>query len=624
MSKALQEQVEQLFQATKDLQSFEEIKPHCEQFNQWINENTNYSVESLGTVLSRAGLYKKFKSLPLEQGKNAESVPKHDAQGNVTGNELKHYVLLLCGLNDKQWEERNETTRVSDRLTSADEDGNKGVEIDPDRYLEVTEKLLASNDVHQLTVGLIAASGRRPHEILARGEFAPVDDESYQAMFKGQGKKRSDKPIFRIHTLFPASRIIERLAYLREDAGIQKLIEDVAIEFPKSLTAQNRAIEDRRGNSLRRVVQKYFGGKDTEDPVLNFRHGQEQNDCTALRAACACLVTERDCAGSVGAKMYFAACFLGHVTPGEKLSDSDLKHITTTLGYSDYYTTKPVDFPGNQPRKKVCNVRVSSSDLEAIRYLQDQLEVPNQQLVISELIHSYNNRLDAATELETAQQEIAELSAQVKQLQEINNKLQESHDQLEEENKMINATKLVKADNSIVEDSQSVVNLDNLHDMIQKMVDEAVEKALQDKTTTPVTAAKLVPPKEEIDWEAKTDAEVWGSKAPLAALEKIRRSYQAIALYNDTVATGDSDRLAITNQALRELSGCNGLLVRDWIQEHKDEVISHNSKFSMENKKDPSNPASYANKGKDTDKILLVINEEFLSGEAFKAGRNIL
>ncbi|MEJ6487767.1 hypothetical protein N0Y54_42115 [Nostoc punctiforme UO1] len=54
----------------------------------------------------------------------------------------------------------------------------------------------------------------------------------------------------------------------------------------------------------------------------------------------------------------------------------------------------------------------------------------------------------------------------------------------------------------------------------------------------------------------------------------------------------------------------------------KDEVISHNAKFGMENKKDPSNPASYANKGKDTDKILLLINEEFLSGEGFKARRN--
>ncbi|WP_104902532.1 hypothetical protein [Nostoc sp. 'Peltigera membranacea cyanobiont' N6] len=124
MSKAVQEQVEQLFQATKDLQSLEEIKPHCEAFNEFINTKTTYSKDSLGSVLSRVGFYKKFKSLPLEQGKNAESVPKHDVQGNVTGNELKHYVLLLCGLDKKDWEERNETTRVSDRLMTAGEDGN--------------------------------------------------------------------------------------------------------------------------------------------------------------------------------------------------------------------------------------------------------------------------------------------------------------------------------------------------------------------------------------------------------------------------------------------------------------------------------------------------------------------
>ncbi|MBG1266327.1 protelomerase family protein [Nostoc sp. WHI] len=645
MSKLVQEQVEQLFQATKDLQSLEEFKPYCEQFNQWIKDNTNYSVESLGTVLSRAGFYKKFKSLPLEQGKNAESVPKHDAEGNVTGNQLKHYVLLFCGLNEQEWKERNETTRVSDRLTNVDEDGNTGIEIDPDTYLEVTEKLLASDDPHELAVGLISATGRRPHEILARGQFTSVDGESYQAMFQGQGKKRGEKPIFKISTLFGASYIIERLAYLRKDANLKELLKEVSSEFPGDVAAQNKAIEDKRGNSLRRVVQKYFGGKDSNEPVLNFRYGQDQNDCKALRAACASLVTERDCRGSLGAKMYFAGCFLGHITPGEKLSDSDLEHVATTLGYSDYYTTKPVGFPGDLPREKLANVRVNSSDLAAIRYLQEQLEAPNHQSVVSELIKSYNNRLDTATQLETSHsqkvpelsaqikqlqevnnkletshsQKVAELSAQIKELQEINNKLEESHRQLQEEKKLMEST--------ISQPQEVTLNVTELESWLEKKIVEVVKKLTQEGAlSVPVavtTIAKVSPPKEEIDWQAKTDAEVWESKTALAALEKIRRSYQAICSYNDTVATGDGDRLAITNQALRELSGCNGLLVRDWIQQHKDEVISHNSKFGMENKKDPSNPASYANKGKDTDQILLVINEEFLSGDAFKAGRNL-
>ncbi|MBE8968697.1 hypothetical protein IQ277_21485 [Nostocales cyanobacterium LEGE 12452] len=616
MSKAVQEQVDQLFEATKDLQSLEEIKPHCENFNEFINTKTSYSTKSLGTVLSRAGFYKKFKSLPLEQGKNAESVPKHDAQGNVTGNELKHYVLLLCGLDKKDWEERNETTRVSDRLMTADEDGNTGIEINPETYLEVTSNLLASEHPHELAVGLIAATGRRPHEILARGKFTPIDGESYQVNFEGQGKKRGEKPVFKISTLFPASYIIERLNHLRKEPSTKSLLKEVANEFPTDVAAQNKAIEDKRGNSLRRVVQEYFGGKDSKEPLLNFRHGQEQNDCKALRAACACLVTERDCTGSLGAKMYFAACFLGHITPGEKISDSDLKHITTTLGYSDYYTTKPVGYPSAPEKEKLSNVRVSSSDLEAIRHLQEKLEAPNQQSVINQLIESFNSRLDTAKQLQSAHQKLAQLEAQVKQLQETNNQLEQANNQLQQEFDAMSATQ---------QPQTITLNVTELDSWLEKKVIEMVSKLTLGgtiATATTATPAKVAPPKEEIDWEAKTDAEVWGSKAPGAAIEKIRRSYQAICLYNNTVATGEGDRLAVTNQALRDLSGCNGLLVRDWIEAHKDEVISHNAKFGMENKKDPSNPASYANKGKDTDKILLLINEEFLSGEGFKAGRN--
>ncbi|MBG1261017.1 hypothetical protein F8S20_18755 [Nostoc sp. BAE] len=275
--------------------------------------------------------------------------------------------------------------------------------------------------------------------------------------------------------------------------------------------------------------------------------------------------------------MYFAACFLGHITPGEKISDSDLKHITTTLGYSDYYTTKPVRFPGDLPREKLANVRVNSSDLAAIRYVQEQLELPNHQSVVSELIQSYNNRLDTATQLESAQQKVAELSAQIKELQEANNKLEESHSQKVKElsaqveglqevnNKLEKSHSQLREEKKIMESTveqpqEVTLNVTELESWLEKKVVEVVKRLTQEGAlnipVTPATAnvAKVLPPKEEIDWEAKTDAEVWGSKAPLAAQEKIRRSYQAIALYNDTVATGDSDRLAITNQALRELS----------------------------------------------------------------------
>lgn len=84
-------------------------------------------------------------------------------------------------------------------------------------------------------------------------------------------------------------------------------------------------------------------------------------------------------------------------------------------------------------------------------------------------------------------------------------------------------------------------------------------EAIASATTT--APAKVAPPKEQIDWQAKTDAEVWGSKAPGAALEKIRRLFQSICLYNDTVATGDGDAygglcqyLAVTSRHYRRVS----------------------------------------------------------------------
>lgn len=56
-----------------------------------------------------------------------------------------------------------------------------------------------------------------------------------------------------------------------------------------------------------------------------------------------------------------------------------------------------------------------------------------------------------------------------------------------------------------------------------------------------------------------------------------------------------SDRLAIANTLLRNLSGCNGMNIKDWIEAHKDEIINHNVKYGMENKKDSTNPSTFCN-----------------------------
>jgi hypothetical protein len=600
MSKALQEQIDKLFEATKDLKSLEEIKPYCEIFNEWVNTNTSYSTKSLGTVLSRSGFYKKFKSIPLEQGKNASAIAKHDENGNVKGQELKHYAVLMCGLDRDDWTKRNTSSRVIGRL------GNDQ-EIDPDAYLEVTGQLLESTDPHELAVGLIAASGRRPHEILARAKFAPIEGEAYQVRFEGQGKKRGDKPVFPIATLYPAEYIIKCLTRLRREASTKVLLKEVANEFPSDLAAQNQALDSRRNGSLNRVVRQYFGDKGQSVPILAFRHGEEQDNCKALRAAYGALATERDCQRSVGSKMLHYARLLGHFVK-EEPTDRELQNVATSLGYADYFTSKPVPFPSAPQKEKVMQVRVTDEDFETIKRLQKDWEAPNQQSVISRLIESQQKFVDLAKQLLEAKNKINQLEKEKLEMSQVQAQAQ-----------------------------QITVSRSELEAMIEQMVDQKVQQALSNLPVTQTSDGKPrnqtpAKPQEVIDWAAMSNAELWSSKVRGASEEKVRRSYEAICLYNDTIATGDNDRLAVTNQALRELSGVNGLLVGDWIKAHADEVITHNGKYQMQPLDNAGNPArdktgeirtdSYYNKrhGKEKiTKILNLINEQFLDGEALKS-----
>jgi hypothetical protein len=180
---------------------------------------------------------------------------------------------------------------------------------------------------------------------------------------------------------------------------------------------------------------------------------------------------------------------------------------------------------------------------------------------------------------------------------------------------------------SQVTQSPETANLEaSLEAKIERIIEEKLSKALSNlaipqvaQPTQATQATQPVKQSEVIDWQSKSNADVWGSKVKGASEEKIRRSFNAIALYNDRLATGDDDRLAVTNQALRELSGVNGLLIGDWLKAHADEVISHNSKHKMENSKDPQHLDTYYNKHHGSEKItkiLAQINEECLDGEA--------
>ncbi|KAB8316178.1 hypothetical protein SD81_028195 [Tolypothrix campylonemoides VB511288] len=601
--------------------TLEEIKPHCDRFNEWINTKSKIKVGSLGSQLSKYGFYKKFESVTLLQDKNAIAVPKHDAQGNVNGTKLRHYAIVLCGLTKEQWNERNQSTRVIQRLENS-------TEIDPDTYLETTGKLLTSDDPHELAVGLIAATGRRPHEIIARAKFTVIKDKPYHVMFEGQGKKRHEKPVFEIATLYPADYVVKALAKLRKEASTQALLKEVATQFPKSITRQNVEIDNRRGQSLRRVVRAYFGDRGQQTPVLAFRHGDEADNNKALRAAYAVLATERDVKGGYGAKILNASRILGHYTPAKE-DDRSLTKLATSVGYSDYYITKPVPFPtAPQPpqKEKLITVRVTESDFQTIAQTQKRENLPNQQSAVRWFIDHRIRFVLASDQLSKAKNEIALLQRQLKEAQEINNRLSEENAQLQKEKAEMNSEM-----SAIANQSQENIDSTDLEALVERVVERKLREILEAKpvqqvvnepaTVTPAEPKPIVSKEKEsvVDWELKTNEELWSTRVSGAANEKIRRSFQAICLYNDTLATGDNDRLAVTNLALRELSGVNGWLIGDWIKSHADEIISHHAKYEMQNSKDPSKVETYYNKrhGKEKiEQILKTINEKFLDGFA--------
>ncbi|MBD2667294.1 protelomerase family protein [Richelia sinica] len=635
MSKAVQEQVNKLFEAVKDLHSLEEIKPHCEAFNEFINLKTTYTKDSLGTVLSRVGFYKKFKSLPLEQGKNADLVEKFDKEGNPKGHELQHYCLRFCGLSKEDWKDRNTTTRVNDRLSG------DGQEVNPETYLEVTGKLLESNNPHELAVGLIAATGRRPHEILARAKFTQIKGEEYHVMFEGQGKKRGEKPVFKIATLYPANYIINKLNQLRELT--KDFIREIETEFKDDIATQNRKIEDRRGNSLRRVVQEYFGGKDTETPVLNFRDSEEQNDCKALRAAYLCLATDRDCKGSLGSKMLHAAKLAGHFT-NETPTDKDLNHLVTTLGYADYFTKKPVTFPVIKTTKAMqTTIKCSPETRDAINKLCKEFGNISQAQTLEKLIElsqqkpgtENNERL---AELETNYQELVKVSESDKQVikdLQLLVKTQQGHlknsqettkqhletinsqkTRIEELETMLKEQTTQTPPNSDIEalEARFEARFQQLEELIKNQISQQSAVSSQElpvtshqSTVTSYQSAARDRNQEEL--ELMGNAELWKSRKTGVTEEKIRRCFMALCDYNNEVSTGDGDRVAITNIVLRQLSGTNGQVVSAWMEQHKDEILQHNNKFGMGNQKDANNLYTVFNRGKDIDKYLEVVKK---------------
>jgi len=325
-----------------------------------------YKLSSLGTNLSRAGYYKHFRAIELIEGQNAVQVEKAD--GSPT---LQHAFIAECGLSAKEWDNRNESDRVNNRLSNPRE-------LKPTPLLETALQLINSQDRREIAIGLMLATGRRPHEIFARAKFDLIDNDDWHIRFAGQGKKRDENPIFPIATLLPAKKCRAALNRLRRHPYTKQVIKEARTQHPKDKTAQNQEIDSRTNSSHNRAIEQHLSH------LIPQRKGDKNITCKNLRAAYLVMATERDHRNSpIGQKMLHAARLAGHITENDKPSDSDLKHITTTLGYTDYHSPA-VPYIGLPPKLK--RIEIAQQDLQQLDRWKEEWETGSRHATIEKLI----------------------------------------------------------------------------------------------------------------------------------------------------------------------------------------------------------------------------------------------
>jgi hypothetical protein len=547
---------------------------------------------------------------------------------------MRHYYFKAVGIADINWNGQDGIN------TKAGEKKLEGLtekkEILVNQYLETACKLLKSDHPHELAVGLIAVSGRRPIEILALADFtkkksikdmpAGVLDKAknlnidYYVNFSGQAKRgdhqldADEKLKYPIGLLVPVDAFIAAFNKLRSLPECLEITAMVNRELAKGNTQEkiDEIIENRRGNSLRRVVQNEFGfipAKEDEKNVSN----------KSLRAVYVKLITDRDCPKTID-DLLWASRSIGHFIDTESPDKNKLMDLITTLNYRYYYTNETTPFINLESAsiEKDKSYRCYESDYNSLEELKNDLGFSNQ----SQCIRYILTRANKADKLES---KIEKLQSKIKELEAM--KTQTITEIKEVEIIKEVPVEVVKEVEVIKEVATPLTINSDLQELIKNEVALQVKEALKDvksevkievapevKEYVKPTAAKT----DDTDWEGMSHEELWKTKKQGASTEKIRRSFVAVGFYNGEVANGDNlPKIAITNQVLRDLSRCNGQLVGDWMRDHADEIISHNENFGVFTKS--GQLESYANRQIGVDKVRVAleeVNNKFLDGQA--------
>lgn len=216
----------------------------------------------------------------------ANSYPQKVKEGIVR----QHYALLHMNYPKEMHEERTESTKQK-----KDEQRRNLTPINcVDAYLATIEKLLDSTDYRELTVGLIAATGRRISEILSTASFTQIGQ--FEADFEGQLKAKGKTGGYPAFTLVESAKVVDGLLKLRRMAEIKEMKHWNLAE-----------IDSGKNNTVNRHVKQYFG------ELIEPPQGEKELSSKNLRAAYAAIAIYLFCAGNHSESLFIKER-LGHAS----------------------------------------------------------------------------------------------------------------------------------------------------------------------------------------------------------------------------------------------------------------------------------------------------------------------
>jgi integrase len=445
---------------------------------------------------------------------DSNSYPQQTKNGIVQ----QHYALLYMNYSRDMHDVRKKPTE--------EKKNEQRRNLSPinciDKYLGTIERLLGSPDYRELAVGLIAATGRRISEILSTASFTQIGQ--FEANFEGQLKAKGETGEYPAFTIVESAKVVDGILKLRRMAEIKEMKNWNLAE-----------IDSGKNNTVNRYVKQHF------EKLIEPPHGEKELSSKNLRAAYAAIAIYLFCPWKHSESLFIKER-LGHT------SDA------TASNYEDYQV---VDISGKPLTRGAWVERI---DEEMSKPMQVEMNTRLRMTVAAKEIINDQEFLLYPDQLSRIE-ELIRLAQIGKQYEE--GKL------VKEVVKVVEVEKPVEVIKEVVKEIEKIVEkpLEAVGDARKSL--EGVEQVEEVSPVEQVKPVQEVKPVEEVKpvasrFEEMSNEELRGCQAPGSALEKIRRSVNAIKAYNGSQAEKKM-MWAINTSVLEDLSGCHSKAVREYL-----------------------------------------------------------